>query len=175
MAEKTTVPFNFGRYLAISEYITGSAVDTLLAIQQPTVEFIKTAKKINDGGAPKSGLYKKHKKSIESLLSELVNTFPSDGLPHVFSLHDQSAVMIGYHKQKDWLYKGNYAFNVERVRIGQMIMEKRKKAGLSQAELAEKIGTKQNNIARIETGRCSTGFDILQKIADVFDMKIDFV
>ena len=62
----------------------------------------------------------------------------------------------------------------ERKRIGHRIYELRKKAGLSQAELAEKIGINSNNISRIEHGRYNVGFDMLQKIAEAFNSRIDF-
>ena len=62
----------------------------------------------------------------------------------------------------------------ERIRIGRKVAELRKQAGMSQAELAEKIGTKQHAIPRIEKGAFNVGFDTLQAIAEVFGMKIDF-
>ena len=62
----------------------------------------------------------------------------------------------------------------DRKRIGQRICDLRKQAGLSQAELAEKIGINSNNISRIEHGRYNVGFDMLQKIAEAFNSKIDF-
>lgn len=63
----------------------------------------------------------------------------------------------------------------ERIRIGKRIAEIRKERGLSQTELAERIGTKQNAITRLEKGKFNVGFDTLQKIAEVFNMKIDFI
>lgn len=62
-----------------------------------------------------------------------------------------------------------------RVRIGQRVCDLRKERGISQKDLATAIGTHQGNIARIEAGRHNVRIDILQSIADVFDMKIDFV
>ena len=53
----------------------------------------------------------------------------------------------------------------------------RTKAKMSQLELAKKIGTKQSNIARMESGQQNFTTDTLQKIASAFnrDLKIDFV
>lgn len=62
----------------------------------------------------------------------------------------------------------------QRIRIGQRIAQLRKEARISQAELAEKIGTKQHAITRIEKGTFNIGFDTLQSIAEVFGLKIDF-
>ena len=63
----------------------------------------------------------------------------------------------------------------ERERIGNRIAELRKDKGISQAKLAELTGMTSGNIARIETGRYSTGIDILSKIANALGYKIDFV
>lgn len=63
----------------------------------------------------------------------------------------------------------------ERCRIGKRIGELRRQSNMSQAELANKIGIRENTIARLEKGKFNPGFDILQKIAEVFNMKIDFM
>lgn len=62
-----------------------------------------------------------------------------------------------------------------RIRIGKRIAEIRKSKGFSQIKLAELTGIASGNIARIETGKYSTGIDILGKIADALDMEIDFI
>ena len=63
----------------------------------------------------------------------------------------------------------------ERIRIGQRIREIRQNNSISQEILAEMTGLKQANIARIESGRYSTGLDILAKIATALGCDIDFV
>lgn len=63
----------------------------------------------------------------------------------------------------------------ERERIGKRIAEIRKSKGLSQVKLAELTDIAPGNIARIETGRYSTGIDILSKIADALGYKLDFI
>jgi len=62
-----------------------------------------------------------------------------------------------------------------RIKIGTRIMEIRKRKNLSQEQLAELAGLKQQNIARIELGKYSTGIDILGKIADALGCDIDFI
>lgn len=49
----------------------------------------------------------------------------------------------------------------ERKRIGERIREERKKKGLTQEMLAQKVGMQRAHISRIEQGKCSTGFDLL--------------
>lgn len=49
----------------------------------------------------------------------------------------------------------------------------REKAGLTQGELAKKIGTKQPALSRLETGRFTKAtMETLKKIADALDMKL---
>lgn len=63
----------------------------------------------------------------------------------------------------------------DRERIGKRIAEIRKSKGLSQVKLAELTDIAPGNIARIETGRYSTGIDLLSKIADALGYKLDFI
>lgn len=62
-----------------------------------------------------------------------------------------------------------------RQRIGQRIREIRCALSLTQQDLADKTGIQQCHIARIEAGRYSVGLDVLQRIADVFGMNVDFM
>lgn len=61
--------------------------------------------------------------------------------------------------------------------LGQKITEMRKKARLSQVQLAKKIGTQQSNVARMEQGRQNFRISTLYKIANIFGKKlvIEFV
>ena len=63
------------------------------------------------------------------------------------------------------------------LEIAYQILQLRKKAGISQEELAKRLGTTQSNIARIETGRQNFTTITLQKIAHALDrdLKIEFV
>lgn len=63
----------------------------------------------------------------------------------------------------------------DRERIGKRIAEIRKSKGVSQAKLSELTGIAPGNIVRIETGRYSTGIDLLSKIADALGYKLDFL
>lgn len=63
----------------------------------------------------------------------------------------------------------------ERERIGSRIKELRKLHGMDAKELAQKIGIDPGNLSRIEQGRFSVGFDILNKIANVMNMRVDLV
>jgi transcriptional regulator with XRE-family HTH domain len=49
--------------------------------------------------------------------------------------------------------------------IGKIVAERRRRAGLTQRELAERIGTTQPAISKIETGRTLPGLVLLERVA----------
>lgn len=51
----------------------------------------------------------------------------------------------------------------------------RRKAGLTQAELAKKLHVQQYNISDYEIGRIEPNIQTLIKLADVFNVSIDFL
>ena len=51
----------------------------------------------------------------------------------------------------------------------------RKKHGWSQTQLAEQIGSHLSHINRIETGKYNPSLDVVQKLAAVFDVSIDYL
>lgn len=57
--------------------------------------------------------------------------------------------------------------------IGKRIAELRKEKGMTQAQLAEKCGMLQPNIAAIEAGKNSTTIDVLERITKALGVKIE--
>lgn len=53
-----------------------------------------------------------------------------------------------------------------------LIIEQRIKRGLTQAELARRMGTKQSAIARLESGNTNPTIDFLEKVAKALDAKL---
>ena len=53
--------------------------------------------------------------------------------------------------------------------------ELRKKKGISQLRLATDLNTTQNTISRYETGEREPGIDELIKIADYFNVSVDYL
>ena len=51
----------------------------------------------------------------------------------------------------------------------------RKKKGISQLRLATDLNTTQNTISRYETGEREPGIDELIKIADYFNVSVDYL
>ena len=62
-----------------------------------------------------------------------------------------------------------------RKRIGCKIAKIRESKGLTQQELAEFANIRGNNISRIELGKYTIDVDLLGKIVEVLDCKIDIV
>jgi len=73
-------------------------------------------------------------------------------------------------------FKKHYDEYGKQLEIAYQILQLRKKKKMSQAQLAKKIGTKQSNIARIESGQQNFSIDILEKIAGALgrDLKVRF-
>lgn len=66
--------------------------------------------------------------------------------------------------------------NIEpRIRIGKEIFEMRSRYNLTQQQLSDKSGVTRANIAKIESGKYSVGFDVLQRVAEALDSDIKLV
>jgi len=80
-------------------------------------------------------------------------------------------------KLKNPKFKRYYDEYGKQLEIAYQILKLRKQKGLSQAELAKKIGTRQSDIARMETGQQNFTTDTLQKVASAFkrELRIEFV
>lgn len=61
----------------------------------------------------------------------------------------------------------------ERERIGALLAQKRNEAGLSVRALAELAGVSYQNITKIENGKYNVSIDILSKIVNALNCKID--
>lgn len=62
---------------------------------------------------------------------------------------------------------------VEKLEPGYQIARLRILRGLSQAQLAEKVGTKQPSIARLENGSSFPSLSFLAKLAEALDAKLE--
>ncbi|MCR9064466.1 MAG: helix-turn-helix domain-containing protein [Cytophagales bacterium] len=62
-----------------------------------------------------------------------------------------------------------------RIVLGQRIKKLREDAGLTQEQLAEKSGILRPNLVRIESGKYSTGIDIISQIAKALGKSLDIV
>ena len=73
--------------------------------------------------------------------------------------------------------KKHYDRYGEQLEIAYQILQLRTQEKISQAQLAKSIGTKQSNMARMESGQQNFTTETLQKIAGAFHrrLKIEFV
>ncbi|OGF82895.1 transcriptional regulator [Candidatus Giovannonibacteria bacterium RIFCSPLOWO2_01_FULL_46_13] len=73
---------------------------------------------------------------------------------------------------KDRVIKNAYEELGPEFEIVSLLIRKRIQKGISQAELAERIGTKQSAISRFESGDYNPTIDFLHKIANGLDSKL---
>ncbi len=78
---------------------------------------------------------------------------------------------------KNPTFKKWYDYYGKQLEIAFAVHKLRKSKGLSQAQMAKKIGTTQSNVARMEAGNQNFTTDTLQKIAQALnkELKIEFV
>lgn len=61
------------------------------------------------------------------------------------------------------------------MELSQRIRFLRKKKGLNQGELAEKVGINPSHLSRLENGKYQPSVDALQKIAEALEVSVDFL
>src|SRR5260221_4366153 len=66
-----------------------------------------------------------------------------------------------------------FAEEFDRLKLARQLRDARERAGLTQGELAARAGTKQPNIARLESGRVVPRLALLQKIARALGRRLD--
>ena len=59
--------------------------------------------------------------------------------------------------------------------VGQLISDARKQERMTQAELAEKVGTNKSYISRIEKGAIEPGVGLFFRIIDALGLKMEIV
>jgi len=60
-----------------------------------------------------------------------------------------------------------------KLKVAVQLASLREQAKLSQAQVAKKIGTKQSNIARLESGEQNFTYDTLDKLAGIFGKRLE--
>lgn len=80
----------------------------------------------------------------------------------------------GLHKRlKDPEFRKAYAEADSEVRLSVALADAREKAGLTQAQLAHILGTRQSNISRIEKGAQNVTLRTLERMAEALHRRIE--
>lgn len=69
-------------------------------------------------------------------------------------------------------FDATYAATKLALEVGDQVRDAREAAGLTQRELAERMGTSQAAIARLEAGGVGATLTTLQKVATALDLEI---
>lgn len=81
-------------------------------------------------------------------------------------------------KFKDWeaekINIPEFLAAAEALEPGYQVARLRLLRGLTQAQLAEMVGTRQPSIARLENGSSTPSFSFLNRIAEALNAKIEF-
>lgn len=73
---------------------------------------------------------------------------------------------------RDDEFKAEYEALEPEYELRRQLIQARIASNMTQKQLAEKAGTKQSNIARLESGSYNPSFQFLQKIAAALNKKI---
>jgi DNA-binding XRE family transcriptional regulator len=69
-------------------------------------------------------------------------------------------------------HDAEFAEEFDKLQLARKMRELREKAGLSQAQLAARVGTQAPGIARIERGRFAPRLDVLHRIAAALGKRV---
>lgn len=164
---KENIAYIFGRCYGLQNMLAGPKYDPTAkkiqdAVQRPLSGFVA----INIYLVASGKMTEKANRRIAELISEVKDIDLELGEPEpILPLELQSSWWLGYYHEIADRQKKNPARS-EIKTYGETVAQRRKAKGMSQVELAEKIGTQQSTIARIERG---------QMLPDKWMSKIDAV
>jgi len=84
------------------------------------------------------------------------------------NLQDLKQELLKNPRFREEYYKKDEDFD-----IAQKVMRARIEMGLTQKELAKRIGTKQPSIARVESGAYTPSLKLLRAVANALDVNLD--
>ena len=96
----------------------------------------------------------------------------------LYATEDGREVVADFQAYKNKTLAENAEVREEYVRLGPQYeaicaaIESRKEAGLTQKELAERMGTAQANISRFENGNANPSLEFLQKMASCMGKRL---
>ena len=91
----------------------------------------------------------------------------------IYMKHMKDFIEVKKQLLRDKEFRKEYEKLGSEFDLVRMIIKKRLEKGLTQKELARKIGTKQSAISRLESGSYNPSLSILRKVADALDENIE--
>ena len=161
---KENIAYIFGRCYGLQSMLAGSKYDPTAkkiqdAVQRPLSGFAA----INSYLIANGKMTEEANRRIAELVSEVKDIDLEQGEPEpILPLGQQSSWWLGYYHEQG--QHGDPAGGGKTY--GDTIAERRKAKGMSQLELAEKVGTQQSTISRIEKGQMMPGV-WLEKIEEM--------
>ena len=84
----------------------------------------------------------------------------------------QHSGIVKQRGRKSPEYRKTFERTIQQIDLAMLLREMRENAGLTQSELAKKVGTTQSAIARLERGGRPPRIDTLLRIADALDCEL---
>lgn len=152
---KENIAYIFGRCYGLQNMLAGSKYDPTAkkiqdAVQRPFSGFAA----INSYLVANGKMTEEANRRIAELVSEVKDIDLEPGEPEpILPLEQQSSWWLGYYHEQ-----GRHGAPAGGGKTyGDTMAERRKAKGMSQLELAEKVGTQQSTISRIEKGQMMPG------------------
>lgn len=152
---KENIAYIFGRCYGLQSILAGPKYDPTAkkiqdAVQRPLSGFAA----INSYLIANGKMTEEANMRIVDLVSEIKDTDLEPGEPEaILPLEQQSSWWLGYYHEQ-----GRHDASAgDGKSYGDTLAERRKAKGMSQLELAEKVGTQQSTISRIEKGQMMPG------------------
>ena len=151
---KENIAYIFGRCYGLQNILAGSKYDPTAkkiqdAVQRPLSGFAA----INSYLIANGKMTEEANRRIAELLEDVNEIDGEPGEPEkILPLEQQSSWWLGYYHEIADRQKKNPARSEVKT-YGETVAQRRKAKGISQVELAEKVGTQQSTIARIERGQ----------------------
>lgn len=161
---KENIAYIFGRCYGLQNMLAGPKYDPTAkkiqdAVQRPLSGFAEINRYLIANGK----MTEEANRRLAELVNEVKDIDLEPGEPEpILPLEQQSSWWLGYYHeqgQHNTPAAGGKTY-------GDTIAERRKAKGMSQLELAEKVGTQQSTISRIEKGQMMPGV-WLEKIEEV--------
>ena len=152
---KENIAYIFGRCYGLQNMLAGSKYDPTAkkiqdAVQRPLSGFAA----INSYLVANGKMTEEANRRIAELVSGVKDIDLEPGEPEpILPLEQQSSWWLGYYHEQGQ----HNAPAAGGKSYGDTLAERRKSKGMSQLELAEKVGTQQSTISRIEKGQMMPG------------------